>query len=672
MPPNEISTPVEGVSLPAPHQSVQANTQAPTAILASALSATLVACGGGGQDDAPPTSDGLQAQATATAALKTDGAALDAFRFLSQTTFGPTVTDTNDLAAKMRKSGTVTAIRAWINGQMALPHSSNHRSETEANFKTKIQYYYLRNEGAQTAAGPETWYLRSSHFTSVWWKNALTAPDQLRLRVAFALSEILVISITGNLDMYPYMCADFYDMLVENAFGNYKDLVTKVASHPAMGSYLSHLGNRRPDPSIGRIPDQNFAREIMQLFTIGLYKLNMDGSLQLDSKGNAIETYTPADIRTLSNVFTGWSWAGTDNFLVKFESSVDKADLQTSPMSPYPEHHSRVSDFPKAANGKVTLLGKTLNVTDLPGGLGNPVANRKAALDIIFDHPNIAPFIARQMIQRLVTSNPSTAYVNYVAWAFRLSGWDLSALVKAILTHNEACKSTIVRRDRTYGKLKEPILRMTQYLRAFSVKSVGDLFVINAMKDTEGRGLAQLPLDSPSVFNFFRPGYIAPGTRMAKEGKVAPEMQINGETDLARYTRVMQRATYDGFGVWVNADGTPRNETSRTEGTPQAGSSSVYADLAPEMAMLANPSKPLFADRVADVIASINLKLFGGWMSPGLRAHLAKVGDPAYASPTTPYGDSWANPMSKEEFNRLTVSTLLFLATISPEYVVQR
>jgi uncharacterized protein (DUF1800 family) len=448
------------------------------------------------------------------------------------------------------------------------------------------------------------------------------------------------------------MCASYYDLLVDNAFGSYKDLVTKVAGHPAMGLYLSHLGNQRPDASIGRIPDQNFAREIMQLFTIGLYKLNMDGSQQLGSNGKPLETYTPDDVKTLSNVFTGWSWAGNE-FVIGLGSPLTRLDVQTSQMSPYPAEHSLKADFPGGKTDTIKLLGSKLNITERA-----PAANRKAALDIIFAHQNIAPFIAKQMIQRLVTSNPSKAYVGTVAKAFKDSSFNLGTLVKTILTHADAYRTDVVRKDTSYGKLKEPVLRLSQFLRAMSFQSVNNAYVINSDTDPDKLGLwqsrlGQGPLESPSVFNFFRPGYVAPGTKMGKQGKFTPEMQISGESEIAMYAQVMQRAAYGHYGATVNDDGKPRHA---------AANYSVFSNFTDELNLLTTAAQAgNWSTAVDGVIGLINMKLFAGTMSTNLITQLQKVTQ-----------NNAGGQAGQPQFNKLALATMLFVATISPEYVVQR
>jgi uncharacterized protein (DUF1800 family) len=654
---------------------------------ATLASATLAACGGGG--DAPnasgsttvvPPSDRATRQGTVSVvAAVIDTTKVDAHRLLTQATFGSTTTDLINLKGKIASLGTQAAVTAWVTEQMdvsKVPRSGTLLNQSLENYANIIQNYYTLGSGPgfddypvdrqnqSPAEYRRAWWPRACHVSSAWWKLALTAKDQLRQRVAFALSEVLVVSMGGSLSQLPFICASYYDLLLDGAFGNYRDLITKVASHPAMGMYLSHLGNQRPDTS-GRIPDQNFARELMQLFTLGLYKLNMDGSLQLDTKGKPQDTYTPHDVRTLSHVFTGWSW-NSGGFEQYIFSALDKLNThQTVLMSPYAAYHSKKTDVPLDTGKTVpTFLGKTIVWSDGPNG---PVDNRKAALDIIFAHQNLAPFIAKQLIQRLVTSNPSTTYVAAAAKAFKDSNFNLGTLVKAILTNPEAWKTSTARSSTTYGKLKEPLLRVTQYMRAFDVKSTDFAVVGEFEPDFGGHGqspLGQGALEASSVFNFFRPGYVAPGTRMGKLGKLTPEMQTSTETDISRYGQVMQRLSYDGFGVWADP------ATGAIKHTYGGNSYTITCNYTTELGLLKTGATSTDAfGGLSQVIQSINDKLFAGTMSLGLRQQLAKVADSQYSSgkavPLTASAE-------QDEFFKLVLSTMLLMVAISPEYMVQR
>jgi uncharacterized protein (DUF1800 family) len=629
-----------------------------SALLATtAASLALSACGGGSDPTTPSAQDssgagtgdsssGTMATAAALPLVATDRE-LDAWRFLNQATFGPTLADIDKLK-------TTNGYTQWLATQFGMGQSASLFKMTQASL-AKIGPLY-GGDG-----------LHREHTSSAWWEKALTAPDQLRARVAFALSEILVIGMSsGGLAEWPYCAASYYDVLLDGAFGNFKDLLTKVSGHPAMGLYLSHLGNKKPTVGDNHIPDQNFAREILQLFSIGLYKLKMDGTPVLDAAGKPIETYTQYDIEVLSHVFTGWSWVNAD-FGAWF-GRLTHVDSQTSQMKGFTEFHSGWAEFPKlqgtqvlhfpdANAGDIKLLGQPLNISATP----NPEADRQAALDIIVAHPNVAPFIAKQMIQRLVTSNPSAGYVSRVAQSFKASGLSLKALVQAILLDKEARDVATVRLDPTYGKLREPILRVTQYLRAFTVKSVGNVFAVNSVAGLSSSGdphncLGQAPLESPSVFNYFRPGYVAPNTAMGTKGLVLPEMQICSETDVAAYARFMEDFGRWGFGHWVDTTGHLTSDAAAL-----SEHRSVYASYADEYKVLTDTTTTT-AVRAAKLIDLLNRKLFGGAMSAGLKAHLLTVSD------SVPYDTD----LSLEGYCHKRIVTLALLCAISPEYVVQR
>ena len=341
----------------------------------------------------------------------------------------------------------------------------------------------------------------------IWFRNALNEPDQLRQRVAFALSEIMVVSEIGALIQAQYGLASYYDMLAENAFGNFRDLMQDVTLHPSMGVYLSMLGNEKPNAALNIRPDENYARELMQLFTIGLVELDIDGSVITDSLGEPIPTYDQEIIEGFAHVYTGWHYAGAPSF----EEAQRNDANQTIPMQLYPAFHDT---GPKTLLSGVTLPAGQTGDQDL-----------RDALDNVFAHPNVGPFIATRLIQRLVTSNPSPAYVARVATIFNDNGsgvrGDLGAVVKTILLDPEArsTSGTDIR-----GKLKEPLLRLTQLWRAYDARSADGGYDFRIPNIIFGQG----PLQSPSVFNFFSPFYAPPG-EIRDAGYVAPELQIATE-----------------------------------------------------------------------------------------------------------------------------------------------
>lgn len=357
-----------------------------------------------------------------------------------------------------------------------------------------------------------------------WWGRAMgspklrpdaatnTVPDPLRQRVAFALSEILVVSDRPEqLATEPVGMANYYDLMIRHAFGNYRDLLYDVATHPVMGIYLSHLGNQKADPVRKIYPDENFAREIMQLFSIGLWQLNPDGTRKLDAQGQPIPTYDNRDITELARVFTGFTFGTNANF------SLYPRDF-TVPMKCWDAFHD---------TGAKTLLGG-LRLPARPASPGNTgtagLADVNAAVSNLFAHPNVGPFIGRQLIQRLVTSNPSTGYVARVAAAFADNGLgtrgDMKAVVKAILLDPEARDPGMLQSP-TWGKLREPFLRVVNFAHAFNAASTSGYYPLDQFTLDHG----QDPLNAPSVFNFFLPAHSPPGP-ITQLGLVAPEFQI--------------------------------------------------------------------------------------------------------------------------------------------------
>jgi uncharacterized protein (DUF1800 family) len=473
--------------------------------------------------------------------------------------------------------------------------------------------------------------LSDNEVMHTFWRESATGWNQLRRRVAFALSQIFVISLQdANLQSYRRGVASHMDMLTRNAFGNYRQLLQDVTLHPMMGLYLSHLRNRKEDPATNRVPDQNYAREVMQLFSIGLYELNPDGTLVQDvNTGQPKETYGPADIVGLSRVFTGFSWAGCPSTSTSCfnGSGTQSPNREVLPMQPFPQFHS-ISEK--------SFLNTTISANTTP----DPMGDLNRALDVIAGHPNVGPFIGRQLIQRLVTSNPSPAYVGRVAQAFNTGRYqsgayivgtgqrgDLRATIAAILLDIEA---------RTVptggpGKTREPVLRLAQWMRAFNARSASGNFLIGTTDD-QATSLGQSPMRSPTVFNFYRPGYVPPNTAIATAGLVAPELQIVNEVSVVGYSNVMRSIVQNGVG-----SNSPRD---------------VQPDYAAEMALAHDAN--LLVDRVS-------LLLTGGSMSTGTRNLIVT------AVNSVPYPGS--NPTTARQ-NRARLA--VFFTLSSPDYLVQK
>lgn len=466
-------------------------------LTALGASLALAACGGGGggQDTAGPPPP--PAPPTVTLPNR-----IQAARFLNQASMGPTKGEIDKLTAR--------GIDAWLNEQFALPRAQTH-------------WDWLVAAGYQTAGDQGN----TQGFDPVMWKFLISAPDTLRQRVGMALLDFLVIGVDGlNLPWRQFAGAAYIDILWDNAFGNFRTLLEKISTNAAMGSFLTFLGNRKANPNTGAVPDENYARELMQLFTIGLVKLNPDGSSQIGTGGRPAETYVQDDITGLARVFTGWNLDSNDN---------STPDRLRRPMSNTANQHE---------TGAKSFLG-----TSVPAGT-NGAESLRLALDAIFAHPNVGPFVSRQLIQRLVTSNPPPAYVARVAAVFANNGsgvrGDLKAVVRAILTDTEARNEAIAGAP-SYGKLREPVMRLTGWARAFNVTSPSDAWAIGNTSSTSNR-LGQSPGRSPSVFNFFRPGYSPPNTPISNAGLVAPEFQITNEPSVIAYVNYMQGLVANGTG----------------------------------------------------------------------------------------------------------------------------
>ena len=590
---------------------------------AVALCALMAACGGGGSSaPAAPAPAPVAPAPPPAAVVEKPATRSQAARFLAQASFGATDTTVDRLMN--------VGYAAWIDEQLALPASAPHRRHWDA-----------RNAEI-SAATPGSTASQEQVFES-YWKQAITGDDQLRQRVAYALSQIFVISMADDtVGNNPRAVAAWLDMLGDQGLGNYRSLLEIVSRHPMMGVYLSHLRNQKADTRTGRVPDENYAREVIQLFSIGLVELNDDGSARTNGgsgAGSAIETYTPADISGIARVFTGWSWAcpdWPDNSCFSQGTANGNSDPDRSfkAMLGYTQYHSTEVK---------TFLGTTIAAQ----AQSDPTASLNTALDTLANHANVGPFIGRQLIQRLVTSNPSPAYIRAVSLAFANNGrgvrGDIKAVVKAVLMHPEARQLS----DNS-GKLREPVLKLAAYLRAFPHTSdTGHWRVGNT--DSPAFSLGQTPLRSPSVFNFYRPGYVAPGTAAAAAGLVAPELQIAHETSVAAWVNYMRDNVASGVGA-----------TNGTVGGVVLNRRDLRPDFTAELA-LAGDSAAL-VERVTD-------RLTWGQAGAALKTEIST----AVASITVPVLNAAGNnqaAIDSARRNRVNAAVLLVLAT--PEFQVQK
>lgn len=495
----------------------------PLFLLVSIL--TLFACGGGGgggsssnSNEEPPVIPPAPVAITAT----------EAARFLSQATFGPGPAAIDEMVS--------TGSEQWLLDEFQKP-ASLHLDTVLSSFPDDGNF--LDDKGIPL---PGLVFLPSDSF----WETAITGDDQLRQRMAYALSQILVVSADSNVGRAPQALAHYMDILTEGAFGNYRDLLQKVTYSPAMAVYLTYLRNEKANPALGRVPDENYARELLQLFTIGLVELNLDGTPVVNPDGTQVEIYDNGDITELAKVFTGLSF--------------DAASFRTQfRLLPLPAYYTPLIMFDSFHSEEAKRF---LNI-DIPANTPGD-QSIDMALDGIFAHPNIGPFVGRQLIQRFVTSAPSSSYVQRVAAAFDAGDYelpsgavvgsgergDLEAVIAAILFDNEA-RSTTAMQNPQFGKLREPVLRFTHWARAFEVNSAAAANELALRNTNRPESLGQHAYRSPSVFNFYRPGYIAPGTETGAAGLTAPELQIANASSVVGYPNFM---TVYAFGLSPKID----------------------------------------------------------------------------------------------------------------------
>lgn len=451
----------------------------------------LAACGGGGDDaGAPPVA--APPPAPPPVAI-TDA---QAGRFLAQAQMGASRSELD----RVKSLG----FAAYLDDQFAKPRATTHWN-----------WLVSRNFNDPANINSE------NGFNATVWRQLISSEDQLRQRVGMALLDFLVVSIDSlNTNWTAFAAAAYLDILMDNAFGSYRTLLEKISLSPAMGLYLTFLGNRKANATTGAVPDENYAREIMQLFTIGLVRLNPDGT------ASGGETYTQDDVSGLARVFTGFTYDSADSSI---------PDRLGRTMTNVAGNHE---------TGVKTFLGTTI-----AAGTGG-TASLAQALDTLFNHANTAPFISKQLIQRLVTSNPSTGYVSRIAGVFANNGsgvrGDLKAVVRAILLDSEA-RDAGVASGNNFGKLRAPVNRLTAWARAFGVTSASEAWGFGNTSSSANR-LGQSPMRAPSVFNFFRPGYTPPNTAISSAGLVGPEFQITTEPSVVAYINYMQNLIQNGTG----------------------------------------------------------------------------------------------------------------------------
>ncbi|HEX5082156.1 MAG TPA: DUF1800 family protein [Blastocatellia bacterium] len=507
----------------------------------------------------------------------------DAARLLEQATFGPTVAEANRVLQ--------IGFDEWIDEQLNMPNITGYNNLVQlqqgqfVSYPVKLQFF----------------------------RNAMTAPDQLRQRVAWALSQIVVAADIGNQDGTgnpTAMVSQYHDILLRNAFGNYRTLLREMSVSPIMGTYLTLVNSKRADAATNTQPDENYIRELWQLFTVGTFRLNPDGSVQLDSQGRPLETYTIATIQEGARALTGWNYApaqgqpnlGDNNPLNPF-----------APMIPNAANHDTGSKT--LLNGQVIPAGQTVT-QDLD-----------SVIDNVFNHPNVGPFIGRQLIQHLVTSNPSPAYVARITAVFNNNGQgvrgDLRAVVRAILLDPEArgnSKSAPI-----YGKLREPALFLTHIFRALNC--AGGMWGIPQRSRTMGQDI----FSPPSVFSYYQPDF-----RIIVNGQpvVAPPAQLLTTSTIIQRMNLLNDFL---FSPPIQPGGDPNPTGSPT--------TSVVFDFAPWDQLAPNP---------AQLVDRLNEALMHNSMSAQMRQRVIDA------------------VTSIQNNNRMRVQTAIYIIASSMQYQVQR
>lgn len=490
--------------------------------------------GAGHTVDVTLTASSSAANSDVTNAANASGLGFDEYaaaRFLTSASLGADYEAIVDLSNQ--------GVSAWLDQQFAMPVAQNFKDTTwmiwEHFYPQYIDIYgydFIVNHG--DAVIPYWFYWKMA-----WWNNIMKSDAHLRQRVTQALSQIFVISEKSNLQLSGPGMADYYDMLNRNAFGNFRDLLYDVTMHPMMGFYLSHINNPKSDAANNIHPDENYAREIMQLFSIGLLELNQDGTLKLDADGNIIPTYDNNDIKEYAKIFTGlapagyyWPWEDLSTLPTEWGSEYNESPATVVTWEPMVAFNNWHEPGPKyLLNDQVVPAGQTA------------LQDINDAVDNLFNHPNVGPFIGKLLIQRLVKSNPTPAYVSRVAAKFNNNGegvrGDMQALIRAILTDAEALDCSWMN-DEQSGKLTEPLLRYTQAMRAFNASNPsGRMWNWGYLFD---EAVDQGILASPSVFNFYLPEY-QPNGPIADADLFAPEFQIHTSATSINYINL----AYDWF-----------------------------------------------------------------------------------------------------------------------------
>lgn len=618
----------------------------PAALSAVAAAALLAACGGGGGDSA--TSNGAASNSPGGAG-QVAGAAGEAFG-PAVITGGGTGSGTGTVLAKpatdedaarfllqaqfSASEAEIAAVKSqgygpWLSVQLLSPAT-----------QTGVQWLDSRGYGNASTA--------SSFFDNQYpgdfmiWQQLMKSTDAVRKRFALALSEFFVVSLSSlDFEWRSHGIAQYWDTLVQGTQGNFRTLLEDITLNPAMGYFLNTRGNQKEDARSGRQPDENYGREVMQLLTIGLYQLNVDGTVRLAADGSKLPTYTSADVSSIAKVFTGWDLDSTQNADTTLQyngytRTVGNTSRATRRMALTASRHS---------TSATTVLGVTIPANT------DGVAALKTGLDTLFNHPNVGPFFGKQMIQRLVTSNPSPAYVARVAAIFNNNGagvrGDMKSVFGAILFDEEA-RGAAGLKDATFGKLREPMLRFVQWGRTCGLNSAAGSWKIDEQGNPSTQ-LGQSPLRPASVFNFFRPGYVPPSTALATSQKVAPEFQLVNETSVGGYLNYM----LDRLRYGVNVD-----SPNVSEHTYNTYSRDIVAGYTDELALVADPTA---------LVNRLSLVMCAGQLSAATKALMVSaLAATALPTPTA----SNAQQVTDRKLDR--VCAALFMVLASPEYLIQK
>ena len=559
----------------------------------------LAACGAGGGEGSPTSPP-----PPPVAVARKPATDIEAARFLTRSQFSVSPA----AMTQLKDVGFVS----WLDSEIAKPIG-----------ETAVAAY--QRLGGEDYANED--YFGTTFHTQVMWQQFLDSNDQLRKRVAFALSEFFVVSANGvDAVWHGLGLCNYWDILNKYAFGDFRALLEEVTLNPVMGQFLSLNDSQKEDESTGRRPDENYAREVMQLFTIGLVQLNNDGSIKKDASGNPIPTYTNDDVTNVARAISGWAWQGTQAERLDEEPWLAPGYMKR-PMTSDPAKMQYT--YPNRSSEHSALAATFLGVT-IPANT-DAIAALKTVLDTLFNHSNTPAFFSRQMIQRLVTSNPSPAYVDRVAKTFANNGQgirgDLRAVFKAILMDDEALAASGLT-SQTFGKVREPFVRLVQWAKTFNLKKPASGRYDFYDTSQQSNALGQMVFRAPSVFNFFRPGYVPAGTAIASNKLVAPEFQIVNEISTIGYANYLHNIV---------------TEDDNLEREP---------DYSAEM-LIANDSSAL--------VNLIDLLLSGGQLSQATRDRIKQAVD----SITLPATDD-----AEARFKR--VAAAIVLTMVSPQYLIQK